>query len=95
MNGLGVGEGEGQRGGSRGASTGGGKGGGGGADACEEPPKLGDCVREPDCNHIHDVGRGDNLLCDRVQVSAFPMIARELLQVGNDLTSGSDWRMHG
>ena len=34
--------------------------------------KLGDCVREPDCNHGHDVRRGDNLLCDRVQVSAFP-----------------------
>ena len=34
--------------------------------------KLGDCVREPNCNHGHDIGRGDNLLCGRVRLSAFP-----------------------
>ena len=36
--------------------------------------KLSDRVREPDCNHGHDVGRGDNILCNRIQVSALPRL---------------------
>ena len=51
--------------------------------------------REPDCNHGHDVGRGDNLPVQQNPSVRLAMTAREQLQVGNDPTSRSDRRMHG